>query len=254
MEYRDFSAKSLQEAITEASVELGVTSDHLDYSIVEKGSGGILGFGRKDVTIKAKIKDDPVEVETEIVEEIEEKEEIVVESEEIEEKQIIETEETKSELKEVSEEEIKSVTKSFLDDLFKAMDMEVEEEMIYSKEDNSLSIELMGPSMGILIGKRGQTLDALQYIIGLAINKHFDSYVRVKLDTEDYRKRRRETLENLAKNIAFKVKRTKKTVNLEAMNPYERRTIHFALQNDDEVVTYSEGDEPYRHVVVALKK
>ena len=108
--------------------------------------------------------------------------------------------------------------------------------------------------MGILIGKRGQTLESLQYLTNLAINKHSDEYYKVKIDTEDYRKRRKETLENLAKNIAYKVKRTKRPVSLEPMNPFERRIIHSALQNDRYVTTHSEGDEPYRHVVVTLKK
>ena len=108
--------------------------------------------------------------------------------------------------------------------------------------------------MGILIGKRGQTLDSLQYLANLAINKKCDDYYKVKIDTEDYRKRRKDTLENLAKNIAYKVKRTKRPVNLEPMNPFERRIIHSALQNDKYVTTHSEGDEPFRHVVVTLKK
>ena len=108
--------------------------------------------------------------------------------------------------------------------------------------------------MGVLIGKRGQTLDSLQYLTNLAINKHFDSYYKIKIDTEDYRHRRKETLENLAKNISYKVKRTKHSVSLEPMNPFERRVIHSALQNDRYVTTHSEGEEPYRHVVVSLKK
>ena len=107
--------------------------------------------------------------------------------------------------------------------------------------------------MGILIGKRGQTLDSLQYLTNRVANKMQDGYVRVKLDTENYRQRRKETLENLAKNIAYKVKRTKKPVSLEPMNPYERRIIHSALQNDRFVTTYSEGEEPYRNVVITLK-
>ena len=117
-----------------------------------------------------------------------------------------------------------------------------------------MSIDLAGPEMGILIGKRGQTLDSLQYLTSLVANKSSEEYVRVKLDTENYRERRKETLEHLAKNIAYKVKRTKKSVSLEPMNPYERRVIHSALQNDKYVCTKSEGEEPFRHVVVILKK
>ena len=124
----------------------------------------------------------------------------------------------------------------------------------YNEEENSMDIELSGDEMGILIGKRGQTLDSLQYLVSLVVNKDTENYIRVKVDTENYRKRRKETLENLAKNISYKVKRTKRPVSLEPMNPYERRIIHSALQNDKYVTTYSEGDEPFRHVVVVLKK
>jgi spoIIIJ-associated protein len=113
---------------------------------------------------------------------------------------------------------------------------------------------MVGPEMGIIIGKRGQTLDSLQYLTNLALNRKVDTYTKVKLDTEDYRRRRKETLENLAKNCAYKAKRTRKPVSLEAMNPYERRVIHYALQDDDSVTTHSEGEEPYRHVVITLKK
>ena len=117
-----------------------------------------------------------------------------------------------------------------------------------------MNIELKGPEMGVLIGKRGQTLDALQYLTNLAVNRKTDTYTKIKIDTEDYRRRRKETLENLARNVAYKVKRSKKPVSLEAMNPYERRIIHYALQNDKYVTTHSEVEEPYRHVVVTLKK
>ena len=124
----------------------------------------------------------------------------------------------------------------------------------YDEIDNYMDIELSGDEMGVLIGKRGQTLDSLQYLVSLVINKESENYVRVKVDTENYRQRRKETLENLAKNIAYKVKRTKRSVSLEPMNPYERRIIHSALQNDKYVATHSEGEEPFRRVVVNLKK
>ena len=144
--------------------------------------------------------------------------------------------------------------REYLESLFKAMDIETEIQMEFDETENVLSINLEGPEMGILIGKRGQTLDALQYIISLAVNKKSESYIRVKLDTENYRARRKETLENLAKNIAFKVKRSKRSFALEPMNPYERRIIHATLQNDKYVSTRSEGEEPYRKVIVYLKK
>ena len=134
------------------------------------------------------------------------------------------------------------------------MDIEAEVKIDYDEENSNMSIDVSGPNMGILIGKRGQTLDSLQYLISLYVNKKSESYIRVKLDTENYRSRRKDTLENLAKNIAFKVKRTRRSFTLEPMNPYERRIIHSALQNDRYVATRSEGDEPYRKVVVYLKK
>ena len=146
------------------------------------------------------------------------------------------------------------VIRNFLSDIFKAMDMEVEIIMEKNEESKVIEVELKGDDMGVLIGKRGQTLDSLQYLTNLAANKVSNEYVKVKLDTEDYRKRRKETLENLAKNIAYKVKRSKRSVSLEPMNPFERRIIHSALQNDKYVSTHSEGEEPYRHVVVTLKR
>lgn len=145
-------------------------------------------------------------------------------------------------------------TKLYLNQLFKAMDIETEVEIKFDEENNNMNINLEGPEMGILIGKRGQTLDALQYLISLYVNKESESYIRLKLDTENYRARRKDTLENLAKNIAFKVKRSRRSITLEPMNPYERRVIHSALQNDKYVATRSEGEEPYRKVVVYLKK
>ena len=137
---------------------------------------------------------------------------------------------------------------------FAAMKVETVVSIQFHEEDNVMNIELSGPDMGILIGKRGQTLDALQYLISLFVNKEGESYIRVKLDTENYRERRKITLEKLAKKIAYTVKRTKKPVSLEPMNPYERRVIHSALQNDRYVCTRSEGEEPYRRVVIMLKK
>ena len=156
-----------------------------------------------------------------------------------------------------SEEEIAAIKKAaqdFLKEVFAAMELGVEINIQYNKENGNLEIDFAGDDMGILIGKRGQTLDSLQYLTSLVVNKNENAYVRVKLDTENYRSRRKDTLENLAKNIAFKVKKTRKPVSLEPMNPYERRIIHSALQGNKFVETYSEGNEPYRHVVVTLKK
>lgn len=149
---------------------------------------------------------------------------------------------------------IEDCVKEFLNKVFEAMNMQVEIVVSNDEENHIVNVELKGNEMGVLIGKRGQTLDSLQYLTNLAVNRHTQDYVKVKLDTEDYRKRRRETLENLAKNIAHKVKRTKRSFSLEPMNPYERRIIHSALQSDKYVSTHSEGEEPYRKVVVTLNK
>lgn len=149
---------------------------------------------------------------------------------------------------------IEDCVKDFLNQVFEAMNLKVDISVEHDTESHIVNVELKGDEMGVLIGKRGQTLDSLQYLTSLALNRHTDEYVKVKLDTEDYRKRRKETLENLAKNIAYKVKRTKRPVSLEPMNPFERRVIHSTLQNDKYVSTHSEGEEPYRHVVVTLKK
>ena len=149
---------------------------------------------------------------------------------------------------------IEDHVRNFLSDIFNAMNMTVEINITKSEDDKNINVDLKGDEMGVLIGKRGQTLDFLQYLTNLAVGKQVKEFVKVKIDTEDYRKRRRETLENLARNIAYKVKRTKRPVSLEPMNPFERRVIHSALQNDRYVSTHSEGEEPFRHVVITLKR
>ena len=154
----------------------------------------------------------------------------------------------------VTEISLEDRAKTFLNDVFAAMNMEVVVSVVYNENEKAMDIDLSGDEMGVLIGKRGQTLDSLQYLVSLVVNKGEPDYSRVKVDTEDYRQRRKDTLENLAKNIAYKVKRTKRPVSLEPMNPYERRIIHSALQNDRYVVTHSEGEEPFRRVIVTLKK
>ena len=207
MDYIEFSAKTVDDAITEACQKLTVPSDKLEYIVIEEGTSGFLGIGAKPAIIKAR---------------------------------------TKSTVDEKA--------KDFLKDVFEAMNMTVVVDVKYNEESRNIDIELSGDEMGVLIGKRGQTLDSLQYLVSLVVNKDTEDYIRVKVDTEDYRKRRKETLENLAKNIAYKVKRTKRSVSLEPMNPYERRIIHSALQNDRYVTTHSEGEEPFRRVVVTLKK
>lgn len=149
---------------------------------------------------------------------------------------------------------IEGAAEVFLRDLFHAMNMDATFEITYNEEESELDIEIKGEEMGILIGKRGQTLDSLQYLTSLVVNKESEAYLKVKVDTENYRQRRKETLENLARNIASKVKRTRRPVTLEPMNSFERRIIHSALQGDKYVDTHSEGDEPFRKIVVTLKK
>ncbi len=207
MEYIEVSSKTLSDAITEACQKLSVTSDKLEYEVIDEGSSGFLGIGSKPAVIKARVKSS-----------------------------------------------VEDIAKDFLKEVFNAMKLTVVVDVKFDEVNNNMDIDLSGDDMGVLIGKRGQTLDSLQYLVSLVVNKDVENYIRVKVDTENYRQRRKETLENLAKNIAYKVKRTKRPVSLEPMNPYERRIIHSALQNDKYVTTHSEGDEPFRHVVVVLKR
>lgn len=255
MDYIEVKAKTIDDAITDALVQLGITSDQLDYEVIEKGSAGILGLGRKDAVIKARKK---VVVPEKKVEPVVEKkaEAPVVKKEEAPVKVPVKKEEKAPEKAPVHVDysALEVSVKDFLTQVFAAMQLEVEIITKVDEDNKVIDVEFKGPEMGMLIGKRGQTLDSLQYLTNLAVNKQSDSYIKVKLDTEDYRKRRKETLENLAKNIAYKVKRTKRPVSLEPMNPFERRVIHSALQNDKYVSTHSEGEEPYRHVVVTLKR
>ena len=270
------SAKTVNDAITEASIQLGVASTGLGYEVIEEGSAGFLGIGRKQAVIKAWKKEDEQEAPKKEIskkeasqKEVEKKETAKAPKKENVKKEAVKKEVFEKEVKEEAatepvvnkkEEKLVEVTdetkeacEKFLYDVLKTMDMEVK---ITSSidEDGTLCIDMEGENMGLLIGKRGQTLDSLQYLTNRVANKMQDGYVRVKLDTENYRQRRKETLENLAKNIAHKVKRTKKSVSLEPMNPYERRIIHSALQGDRYVSTHSEGEEPYRRVVVTLNR
>lgn len=301
------TAKTVADAITEASIMLGTSSDNIEYTVIEKGSTGFFGIGGKKAVIEAKkkftdedllnevfgtkeekTKKEPKkefkkdasdgkkdfhkekkepkkevkkEPKKEIKKEVRQEPKLEVKAEEKKEeqqnvqppkKEAAETPVVKTPRVPANPEEAMRRAQTFLQDLFKTMGMTVEVKCEF--EEDTLSIELAGDDMGILIGKRGQTLDSLQYLTSLVVNKGKASYVRVKLDTEDYRNRRKATLENLARNIAFKVKKTRRPVFLEPMNPYERRIIHSALQNDPYVTTHSEGDEPCRKVVVTLKK
>mgnify|MGYP002770629745 FL=1 len=268
------SAKTVDDAITEALIQLGVTSDRLEYEVIEKGSAGFLGIGMKQAVIEARRKPEPKEekVEEPVVEEpvrVEPKKVEAVQPqkaasekkadepqkdafEKAVEKEVKEEVKKETKLVEVQPQTIKAV-EDFLKNTMKAMDMEVELKTEID-QDGALCVDMSGEHMGILIGKRGQTLDSLQYLANRVANKHQEGYVRVKLDTENYRARREETLRHLAKNIAHKVKRNRRPVALEPMNPYERRIIHSALQSDPYVMTHSEGEEPFRKVVITLKK
>lgn len=312
-EYMQFSAKTKNEAITKACIELGVTSDQLDIQVISEGSSGFFGIGSKPAIIKArKVEDHSEEKELEeIVASVKldafkdepkpeqkksspkpapkapartsNKQEVKPEAAREEkpakpvrekqpkervykEKPVREPKSAKEKPVRVSKpieiitdpaeiKEIEERASVFLHDVFASMDLgEVQITSKYNTTDGCLEVDFEGQDMGILIGKRGQTLDSLQYLTSLVVNKGKSDYIRVKLDTEDYRRRRKETLENLARGIAYKVKKTRKPVVLEPMNPYERRIIHSALQGNKFVETVSEGEEPYRHVVVKLKR
>ena len=209
MDYKEYKAKNVDEAITNACVDLGIATNQLDYVVIEKGSNGFLGIGSKPAVINAR-----------------------------------------------KNQSVEDIAIEFLNKVFSAMELTVKIDINVTEgeKENTVNINIICDDMGILIGKRGQTLDSLQYLVSLVVNKESDKFNRIKLDTENYRERRKATLENLARNISLKVKRIKKPVALEPMNPYERRIIHSALQNDKFCTTKSEGEEPYRHVVVMLKK
>ena len=325
MEFREITAKTVDEAITKACLEFGISSDNLEIEVVREGTSGFFGIGSKPAIIRVRRKAE--EEEFNILEELkkeEQKKEAVrkepkkeprkdikkepkkelkkenkeprkeavkepkkevkkdapkppkkennkpaekeVIKETVKEPAVKEAPVKKEQKQEVKKEEKKPVVRTdeqvaamkkdaekFLAGVFKAMELPVDIQIVYDKENDSLDINFDGEDMGILIGKRGQTLDSLQYLTSMVVNKEQENYVRVKLDTEDYRSRRKDTLENLARNIAFKVRKTRKAVVLEPMNPYERRIIHSALQGNKYVETYSEGNEPYRHVVVVYK-
>ena len=209
-DWLEITAKTVEDAIIEAAMTLGISSDQMEYEVIEKESTSFLGLKKKPAKIRAK-----------------------------------------SKVVEISAPE---AAKEFLGNVFRTMNVSAEIEIDYNEEEKNMYVNVQGEDMGVLIGKRGQTLDSLQYLVSLVVNKGNEGYIKVKLDTENYRERRKDTLENLARNIASKVRKTGRSVSLEPMNPYERRIIHSALQNDKYVETHSEGEEPYRKVVVTLKK
>ncbi len=262
------SAKSYDEAVNEAILKLGTTSDNMIIEVVSEGRNGFLGLFSKpwviNVTKKIDVKENPEkELKKTVNKEVREAKKEVKKAEP--EKKIEKSHEKAVEKKvnekdekpvEVSKnlENIKDTVKDFLTKVLGSMGLKVDYEFNFDEVDKSLNILMVSEEdMGIIIGKRGQTLDSIQYLVGLVVNKNTDDYIRIKLDTENYRERRREKLYSLAKSIASKVKKTRKAVTLEPMNPYERRIIHSALQNDNFVTTKSEGDEPFRYIVVLPK-
>lgn len=275
MEYQNFKGKTVEDALTNASIALGMTSDHISYEVIDKGSVGFLGFASKDAVIRVRLGEDSEEdaKKEDIAHEADSataaNQESFVENREKNDEDSSEPDQLKSvsdlpshakdqdkKNLSISDDElskVEDVAENFLNDVFEKMGLTVSIKKDYDQESKSLNLDLVGPDMGVIIGKRGQTLDSLQYLTNLVVNRKTSNYVRVKIDTENYRERRKETLENLAHNVAYKVKKTRRTVALESMNPYERRVIHAALSEDPYVTTHSEGEEPYRHVVVTLK-
>ena len=301
MNTQDFTGRTVDDALTEATIKLGVSSDRLDYEVIEKGSAGILGFGSRNAVIRVSIKEEPApsDVSSTSTDDVNKEVDNSVDSDvnnynnnnynnnndnsnsdssnssdfvddsssnvgSVDNvgnrssygKSRRESRSESSSKAEITEKDIEDAKKysiEFLSSVFEAMDLDVTLTTDYEEENHMLLVDMEGPEMGIIIGKRGQTLDSLQYLTNLSVNRKLNVYIRIKIDTEDYRSRRKATLENLAHNVGRKVKQTRHSVSLEPMNPYERRIIHYALQHDSYVTTYSEGDEPFRHVVVALK-
>ena len=214
MEYREFSAKTVEEALAAAADELALDSASLDYEVIEKGSRGFLGKGQKDALIRVAVEESPTAAGDAAAE----------------------------------------LARVFLEQVFEDMNMSAELDIYVDDEEKNIDIDISGENMGLLIGKRGQTLDSLQYLCSLAVNRKAGDYYRIRLDIEDYRYRREETLKKLARSVSSKVRRTRRPVALEPMNPYERRIIHSALQNDRYTTTHSEGEEPFRYVVISLKR
>ena len=244
MEYIEVTGRTIDDALTNACLKLETTSDNIEYEVIEKGSNGLFGiFNSKPTKIKARVKAGVGSVDDEFSKLVNASEEDLEEKANNNEPRPV-----------LSNEEIESRIRTFLGDMFSAMDIPVEVKITFDTEEECVNVELIGENMGLLIGKRGQTLDSIQYLTSLVLNKGKEKYVRIKVDTENYRQRRKDTLESLAKNIAYKVKRSRRSVALEPMNPYERRIIHSALQGDKFVSTKSEGEEPFRHVVVYLDR
>lgn len=248
------TGKTADEAVEAALQELHVSRDQVEVEILEASKTSLFGiFGnRREAKVKVTVKDD-----------VKATPEQTVPVEAAPEKASVEAPAVHPEVEEGSaldsvkltadSEEAVLIAREFLQKLLKEMKYDAVMEKFYNKTEKSTTFKLHGPGMGALIGKHGQTLDALQYLTNLVANKHSQERVRIIVDVENYRQRRRETLERLAKRLADKVKRTSTKAVLEPMNPYERKIIHMTLQDDPQVTTYSEGEEPYRKTVIDLK-
>lgn len=268
MAAKRFTGKTESDAVMNAAMELGIPSTDLKYTVIDPGSNGFLGLFKKPVIIEIKEEEKetiakPQTIEQEKPKKKVEKKPVKKADEKKSSNQPKKSSKVKEEVpvkepkKNKTPENIDQIikdTEKYLDEVLRAMGLDPKLNLYYNRRDNVLNINVSGEKMGALIGKHGQTLDALQYLISLYVNKESDSFVKIKLDTENYRERRQQTLEKLAGSIAYKVKKNKKPIYLEPMNPNERRIIHSALQRDPEVITKSEGKDPYRKVVVMLKK
>ena len=256
MAFVEMTAKTVDEAVAKALKELNITAEEAVVEVLEEGKKGFLGMFSKDAKVRVTAKEVAAPVVEEItVEEVKVEVETEVEETVKEEAPAVTEERAAREPKKfVVNDEAVAKAREFLQKVFNAMKIEVVMEKFVNKNDGTVTFKLHGADMGILIGKHGQTLDSLQYLTNLVANKNSAERVRVIIDVEDYRDRRIETLNRLAYRLADKVKRSGERVALEPMNPHERKIIHMALQNDRRVTTLSEGDEPYRHVVIELKK
>lgn len=244
MKFVEKIAKNVDTAITDALIELGATTDQVDIEILEKGSKGLFGLGAKNARVKVTLK----EVVEDVLEDIPQVKEETINLQEVVEEPKKENVKLKASKPEINSEETIDKAKSFLANVLKAMNIEstIDAKMVGDK----LSIEISGEKMGVIIGKRGETLDSLQYLTNIVVNKDHEGYIKVMIDTENYRSRREDTLKKLAYKLAKKASQTKKPVMLEPMNPYDRRIIHSALQDSRTVKTHSEGKEPFRRIVI----
>ena len=256
MEFIDVSAKTIEDAIAKGVAQLAAEGQELvETKVLEQPSNGFLGIGRKPAVVRlfftavAKAEEQSVAVASEPVatSETEVQDTAVAASE-----GTVEEKPSKKELSKEDQQEIAEKGKQFLDDMFTQMGLTVVIEKMMTKD--KITFQVHGEDLGILIGKHGQTLDAIQYLTNLVAHKDVSGHCHIVVDVENYRSRREETLVNLAKRLASKVKRNRQKVSLEPMNAFERKIIHTALQGDKNVVTNSEGDEPFRHVVITYKK